>query len=140
MSWIKDVNHEMSKLDVSNKTLRKFGITIGVVFLIFSSWLYYKNVIVEITTIAFVIALFLMISGCFFPTILRRIYRYWMGMAFILGWFVSRILLTILFIFVLTPIAILAKFFKKDFLSLSLNKNSYWIKKELKSSNYEKMY
>ncbi len=69
-------------------------------------------------------------------------FNYYIYFAFLLSWFVSRILLTILFIFVLTPIAIFAKLFKKDFLDLSNtnSRQSYWERKEYKFSNYEKMY
>lgn len=40
MSWINDVNYELRKLEYSKKNLRKFGITIGLVLLLFAVWLF----------------------------------------------------------------------------------------------------
>ena len=142
MSWIEDVNYELDKIDNSRKSLRKFGVTVGLVILLICLWLYYQHVQIFIVVILTLISFFLMLSGLIKPLILQNIYKYWMGLAFVLGWFVSRFLLTILFIFVLTPIAIVSKLLGKDFLNLSIKneKNTYWIKKDLKTENYEKMY
>ncbi len=41
MSWISDVIEEVRNLDSSKKKLRKFGLTLDITFLIFSSWLLY---------------------------------------------------------------------------------------------------
>ena len=142
MSWIKDVSFELIKLDVSKKSLRKFGLTIGIILIFISFWFFYKNIF-DLTRIIFlVLGLFLITSGIIFPPSLLRIYKVWMGIAFALGWFVSRLLLTILFLTVLTPIGLLAKLFKKEFLKLSFDKNksTYWIKKGSETINYEKMY
>ena len=142
MSWIEDVKYELHKLDASTKSLRKFGFTIGIVILLISVWLFYKNISNTVIIIIAIIALCLIVLGAFSPKSLSRVYYYWMGFAFIAGWFVSRLLLTILFIFVLTPVAIFAKVFNKDFLDLIQKKDrsTYWKKKDYKFSNYEKMY
>lgn len=140
MSWIEDVNYELNRIDSTNKSLRKFGITIGLVILLISIWLFFQSTQLVYIAILALISFFLLFSGIIKPRILSKIYKYWMRIAFILGWFVSRFLLTLLFIFVLTPIALVAKLFGKDFLNLSVKKSSYWIKKDLKDENYEKMY
>lgn len=48
-----------------------------------------------------------------------------------MGWFNTRLILIITYYFVLTPIGLLAKLFKKDFLNLKIEREaqSYWIKK-----------
>ena len=142
MSWIEDVNYELNKVDSSNKSLKKFGITVGLVFLLLSFWLYFESIQIFIVVVLVCISSFLILSGLIKPRILQKIYKYWMGIAFVLGWFVSRFLLTILFLLVITPIALLAKLFDKDFLNLSVKekKDSYWIKKIVRNNNYEKMY
>lgn len=142
MSWIEDVNYELDKIDSSDKSLRKFGITVGLVLLLVSYWLYFQSFQLIFVAILVVISSFLILLGLLKPRILQKTYKYWMGLAFVLGWFVSRFLLTLLFIFVLSPIALVAKLFGKDFLNLSVKeeKNTYWIKKSLKNENYEKMY
>lgn len=142
MSWINDVNYELRKLEYSKKNLRKFGITIGLVLLLFTLWLFFIGNLFIIPLVSASIGLLLFSLGLFSPFTLRKIFHYWMKVAFILGWFVSRFLLTILFFFVLAPIAFIAKLFKKEFLNLSYKRDqkSYWIKKTASKINYEKMY
>ena len=142
MSWINDVKYELDKTDFSKKSLRKFGITVGTVILIITLWLYLEYSFSFLLLVLALFSSFLILSGLLKPQILRDLYKYWMGFAFVLGWFVSRILLTILFIFVLSPIALIAKLFKKDFLNLEKRKQrvTYWVNKDLKTANYEKMY
>jgi hypothetical protein len=66
-----------------------------------------------------------------------------MGLAFALGWIVSRILITILFYMVVTPVSFIAKIFGKKFLDLKFrdSNNSYWIIRSSDSeTDYRKMF
>ncbi len=142
MSWIKDVAHELKGLDVSRKSLIKFGIMIGGILLLLSLLFMYKQILVQLRVIFFTVGAYLFVAGMIFPERLKTTYKLWMGFAFALGWIVSRIILTILFIFVMTPIGLIAKLFGKKFLDIERKdgKNSYWIEKEHKQIDYEKMY
>ncbi len=142
MSWIKDVAHELKSLDISRKNLIKFGMLIGGVFLLLSLFFMYKQILVNLRIALLIIGAYLFIGGIIFPEKLKTTYKIWMGFAFALGWIVSRFILTILFIFVMTPIGIIAKIFGKNFLDLKWkdSKTSYWIVKEHKHIDYEKMY
>ena len=142
MSWIKDVKNEIKELDLSEKSLKKFGIIIGGVFLILSLLFFYKDWLPNLRLIFTVIGVYLFVSGIVIPKSLNSIYKIWMGFAFALGWIVSRFIIVILFIFVLTPIGLLAKLFGKKFLDIDFHdgKNSYWIPKENKDIDYEKMF
>lgn len=142
MSWIKDVKNEIKELDVSEKSLKKFGLMIGGVFLILSLLFFYKGWLANLRLIFAAAGLYLFISGMILPASLKLVYKIWMGFAFALGWLVSRFIIVILFIFVLTPVGLLAKFFGKKFLDVVFRdgKESYWIPKENKNIDYEKMY
>ena len=142
MSWIKDVSYEISKLDFSVKSLRKFGITVGGIFILIGLWFLYQNVFEAAKYILLVVGIILLFGGLFSPKKLNGVYKRWMGFAFALGWIMSRVILSVLFVFVITPIGFLAKIFGKEFLDIKFNdnKNSYWIPKESKDTNYEKMY
>lgn len=142
MSWIKDVAHELKTLDISRKNLIKFGMLIGGIFLLLSLFFMYKQILVNLRIAFLIIGAYLFIGGIIFPEKLKTVYKIWMGLAFALGWIVSRFILTILFIFVMTPIGIIAKLFGKNFLDLKWKdgKDSYWIEKEHKHIDYEKMY
>ncbi|MCX7876199.1 MAG: SxtJ family membrane protein [Melioribacteraceae bacterium] len=141
MSWINDVKNEIKNLDVSKKSLRKFGVTIGLIFLIVAIFFHWKNNFQYFQLIFYVIGFALVVSGIFFPDGLKNIYKIWMGFAFALGWFVSRLILIILFYFILTPIGIIAKLFGKEFLDLKFidEKPTFWIMKKNKT-DYEKLY
>lgn len=59
--------------------------------------------------------------GLFFPKKLNLIYIFWMKIGFILSWINSRLILFLIFIFVLLPISLIAKLFRYDPLKLRMN-------------------
>jgi len=142
MSWIKDVKNELSALDVSAKSLKRFGLMIGGIFLLLGILFHWKNTLVNLRIIFDVIGILLLMFALINPKFLRTTYKVWMGFAFALGWLVSRFILIILFYIVLLPIGIIAKIFGKKFLDTNFRdgKSSYWIIKENKKINYEKLY
>lgn len=143
MSWINDTKSEISKLDVSVKNLQKFGISVGLVFLaIFAVFLIFDDNL----KYSYIFLLFggLLVSfGLILPALLRIPYMVWMGVAFAIGWIVSRIILLILFYIVILPIGLIARLFGKDFLNIKIRNgdNSYWIQKsDSTSNNYRRMH
>lgn len=143
MSLISDVRDEIGDLDTSKKSLRKFGYTVGSVFILITAWLVFKNYAEFLQYILASIAIFLIVFALLSPMLLQKIYRVWMTIAFTMGWFVSRVLLGILFYAVITPIGIIARISGKDFLNLKKQKNqqSYWIRRDPeKEIHYKKMY
>lgn len=73
-------------------------------------------------------ALILGLSGVFSPFISKYIDRFWMFLTHILGLIFPKIALTLLFFFVLSPIALLSKIFsKKDPLLLKKPRGSTFI-------------
>ncbi|OGU34849.1 MAG: hypothetical protein A2068_03065 [Ignavibacteria bacterium GWB2_35_6b] len=120
-----------------NNELRKFGLTIGAVLLLISAAMfYYSN---ELKFQFGIAGLVLIISAYVFPKILLPFQKVWMGLALVLGFVMSRLILSLLFYLVITPIGLIAKLAKKDFLDLSINKTkkSYWNYREKK--DYQKI-
>ncbi len=146
MSLISDVDHEIKNIDYSQKSIKKFRFTLlTVVFVLFV--LFNFKSFFEFTfdlyqyynfanLILILVLLILLMSSL---KILSFVYKYWMAFSFVLGWFVSRVILTMLFYIVLTPTSITAKIFKKKFLYIGKGDSSLWIKKD-DTTNYEKMY
>lgn len=64
-----------------------------------------------------------------YPEILRPVHKYWMKFALFLGWINSRIILSLLFYLVFTPIAIFHKIIGRDPMTRKLDKEekTYWI-------------
>ena len=134
---------EIENIKSSKKDLRKFGITVGSVLVVLAIVFYFLD---RSYFIYFGAAgLVLIIMGFISPVILKPLNKVWMGLAVVLGWLSSRIILLVVFYLVLTPISLIAKISGKKFLDLKYNseKDSYWIKREIikpDRSSYEKQY
>jgi hypothetical protein len=141
MSWIKDVKEELSALEISKKILRKFGLLVGGIFLILGAWMFYHTHS-TIGLIFLILGAFLFIFGFLLPDFLSGVYKVWMGLAFALGWVVSRVLLIILFYVGITAIGFIARIFGKKFLDVKFKdgKESYWVLREDSKVDYSKMY
>lgn len=121
----------MFKEDIKNiksttKELKQFGIYVGMVLAAISVvMIYYSN---SKYPYFLIIGISLIVLGIILPKTLKPIYKPWMILALVIGWFSSRIILTILFFFVLTPIGLIAKLVGKDFLDKKFVNlgNSYW--------------
>jgi hypothetical protein len=136
MSLINDVRDELKSLDLSRKSLTSFVIVILVAATIGWYFLYQSTV----AGILFPVLMIYLIAGWFFNPILKPFYLIWMSLAFTLGWFMSRLLLSVVYYVILTPIGFFLRMTGKTFLEKSFNKNadSYWIKKTNKI-DYTKM-
>lgn len=134
---------EIRDIKESKKDLRKFGLTIGIAFLLLAVLLFVtkKNSFPYFGTLGII----LIIIGLAVPGILKPFNKIWMSLSIILGWIMTRVILTILFYFAITPIGLLVKLFRKDFLDLKIDKskNSYWQKREKKKFDpldYERQF
>ena len=134
---------EIKNIKTGKKDIRNFGITIGIILLIVAGFLFYKE--------KDSFQLFIYIAGSFIslgfliPIILKPIYLVWMIFAVILGWFMTRFILSLLFFLVVTPIALLLKVIGKDLLGLKKQEiqGSYWNRRNSdkeQNQNYEKQF
>ncbi|MFH0959544.1 MAG: SxtJ family membrane protein [Pseudomonadota bacterium] len=132
MKIIKEIRDEI-KAGYRKPTKRDLN-TLALIFLIFSALvgsylLYWKESSNGYVWIGIGTALFVM---RLVPPLFRFIYRAWITFAIILGYFVSRIILTLIFIFVMTPTGLLMRLFAKDPMERQMNTNqkTYWQKRE----------
>lgn len=73
----------------------------------------------------------LLIAGAFVPAAARAFHGAWMGAAKALGWINSRILLTIFFYGVLTPVGLCQRLFGRNVLDRrGAGRESYWVRRE----------
>ncbi|HEY6437405.1 MAG TPA: SxtJ family membrane protein [Ignavibacteriaceae bacterium] len=134
---------EFKHIKETKKDLRKFGLTVGSVLLIIAALLFYFEKSSSIYFAA--IGGLLFISGLFIPQILKPLNKIWMGLAIVLGFFMSRLILTVLFYFVLTPISFIARLVGKKFMILKFDKpaKTYWEKRtniQKKQIDYERQF
>ena len=75
-----------------------------------------------------IIAGLLLLIGLVQPKFLRPLYRLGMTLAFHVGQVVGRVLLVVIFLFVVTPLGLFLRLLGKDLLDLSPSKRmkSYW--------------
>ena len=83
--------------------------------------------------------------GFLVPIILKPIYLVWMIFAVILGWFMTRFILSLLFYLVITPIGLVLRIMGKDLLELRKEEvqDSYWNMRDSEkeqNQNYEKQF
>ncbi len=122
ISIIEDIGNIKS----SRKELREFGITIGVVLLILSGLALWRG---KASFPYFGIAgILFVVSGLVVPNILKPLQKIWMALAVVMGFFMSRLILTAIFYGVITPIGVLTRLFGNDVLDQRLckEKSSYW--------------
>ncbi len=124
------LKEEIKNIKEDQTTLRKFGLTVGTVLLLVGIVLYLTG---KSSSVIFGGAgVLLILFGLILPNILKPLNKIWMTLAVILGWFMSRLILFILFYIVITPIGFFLRIAGKDFLNLRTDKNSdsYWEKRE----------
>ena len=106
MSTLLDLRDELQALDVSRAALRRFGLAVGGVFAVLGGLLAWKSGWSPGPwTVGFLVAGgVLMLFGLMAPRLLGGPYRVWMAFALALGVVMSRVLLTLFFFLVLTPV------------------------------------
>jgi hypothetical protein len=142
MSLIKDIKKEVNELDLSPMALHKGGVTLGLAIVIAGVLLYFFSSYKMTGIYTGVIGIVLILVSFFAPVKIKGVYKIWMTFALILGWFVSKIIFTIIFYLVVTPIGFIAKLVGKEFLDLNFSKkvDSYWVRKSDRKIDYEKMH
>jgi saxitoxin biosynthesis operon SxtJ-like protein len=137
------IHADLKKLKTGARDLRKFGLTVGGVFILLGILLLLRH---RSSYLAFCSAGVLLIGfGVIWPRALKYIYIAWMALAFMLGFVMSNVILTLFFFLFVTPIGLLARLFQKDFLARKWDKRaaSYWIQhgSEVKTANtYERQF
>ena len=134
---------EIQSIKSKKTDLLKFGITVGIMLMIIAGFLFWKEK--ESFQILLFFGITLFILGIAIPFILKPIYWVWMIFATILGWIMTRVILSLLFYVVFTSIGLTLRFFGKQFLELRWDKSkeSYWnfrTNEHLQNKNYEKQF
>jgi Saxitoxin biosynthesis operon protein SxtJ len=127
----------------TNKQLRQFGLVVGVGLAVVASISWYRGH----TTVPYVLwsgAALLLLLGLVYPPALRPVEKGWMKFGYVLGWINTRIILTLLFALVVTPIGAVARLFR-DPLDRSVDdgKATYWLPKKVapvRPEGYERQF
>jgi hypothetical protein len=137
------IKDDIKNIKGSEKDLLRFGLTVGLILILIAALLFWKHK--PSFLYFFPIGLFFVLAGLLTPTLLRPLNKGWMILSILLGWVMTRVILSVLYYIILTPIGIIAKISGKKFLNLKIDKTkeSYWekrIKAEIKPADYERQF
>lgn len=130
MTFYQEIVSEILHLDVERPALRKFGHVVGLVtggiaaYRIFHAPHHWTT----LTWVLLILSATLLVFGTFLPIVLRPIYRVWMGLAFVMGAIMSRVILMVVFFLTVTPIGWLLRITGKDLLRKKKDPaaSTYW--------------
>lgn len=134
---------EIKKIKSDRKNLREFGLTIGIILAILGCVALWRGK--PSAWYLLPVGLSFMVFGLLLPEVLKPLQKLWMAFALILGFFMSHIILVVLFYAVITPIGLMVKMFGKDILDQRIDKDavSYWVKRSAAKKtreSYENQY
>ena len=99
--------------EVTPKQLRSFGLLVGGIFAVIGLWpLIWRGE--GLRWWAMIATAILVLPAVVYPMSLKLIYRGWMAVGEVLGWINTRIILSIIFYGVFTPVAIVMRMRGKD--------------------------
>ena len=132
---------EIREIPSTQKALREFGWVMGGFFALLSAFLFWKKAEIPVYVIG--LSAFFLTLGAFLPQALKPLQKIWMALALCLGWVMARVILTVIFYLVFTPIGFFLKLSGKDLLQLNWAKkqNSYWTDHAQRDkASYEKQF
>jgi carbamoyltransferase len=122
--------------------LRRFGLTTGLAFAVLGALALWRHR--DAGWVFLIFAGIWSLLGAFVPKALRYTYEGWMAVARVLSWFMTRLLLTIVFFLVVTPIGALQWLFGKHPVDLRFRSDdaTYWQRRTASSAppDYEKQF
>lgn len=137
------IKDELKSIKSDRKDLRNFGLVVGGVFLSIGLylWLRHKPAGPYFTAIGAP----LLVLGLVFPTVLKPVQKVWMGLAVIMGFVMTRVILSGVFFLVIMPLGFCLRLAGKRMLDLRFDKSrgSYWITKQkavFSKERYEKQF
>ena len=116
--------------EVSDVQARKTALVVAIVLFLIAGWSAYRGRIPMAAMLGGIGGL-LIVIGLFVPFAARGFHHFWMGVAGVLGYINSRIILTTLYYGMFTPYGLLSRLIGRDTLTRrGPGKQSYWVKRE----------
>ncbi|MEE2710296.1 MAG: SxtJ family membrane protein [Gemmatimonadota bacterium] len=115
--------------DPTRKQLRNFGLVMGTVLIgIGFYWLFYRDIYETARVVLLSVGGFLFVAGLVAPGTLKPVYTVWMKLALVLAWVNTRIIISLIFFLVITPIGIIIRLIKADLVHEKFQPDapSYW--------------
>jgi heme/copper-type cytochrome/quinol oxidase subunit 4 len=134
---------EIKNIKSETSDLKKFGLLIGAILFLGSLYLLWKQHPYAVA--GFILGVVFTALAFVRPVVLKPLQRVWMAMAVVMGFVMSRIIVTAVFYGMVTPIGLAGRLTGKKFLDLKMDKAaaSYWIRRDqakAEKSAYERQF
>lgn len=128
----------------SRRAEREFGLIVGGVFLLLSSWWLYRGKFPNVSHVTLYLGATLVLLGLIFPQALVWPNKGWMALAEMLSFVTTRIILGFVFFGIVTPIGVIKRWLGWDPLHRRAGaSDSYWkpySERQRDPRHYEKMF
>ena len=125
-------------INIKRKDNIAFGILFFILFLIIGLYPLKSEGLIRIWSV--VLSLVFLIITIIRPNLFTFINKLWIQFGILLGKIISPVVMGLVFFFVVTPIGILVRIFKKDVMGLKRGANTYWINREDKLQSMKKQF
>ena len=120
---------------------KQFGTVFSIFFFILAIYINISLKIFLLSVIFFTLSVLFLILGLTSSKLLNPLNIIWAKFGMLLSKIVSPIIMVLIYFFVVTPIGILMKFFKKELLKLKFNNNlTYWVEKNEPKSKMKNQF
>jgi hypothetical protein len=128
MGLVDELIQDLKGISPGRKDLRNFGLTFLVALALMGGYLLWRHKGPEwLPWSLLALAAACGLAGLCRPALLALPYRAWMSLAALIGFFMSRISLAVLFYAVITPIGLRGRLAGKDWLDRKMDgRDSYW--------------
>lgn len=134
---------DLAKIGMTKKDIKSFSRLVGGIFLLLGILFWWKEKHFGVYMLW--VGGFLLVVGEVYYKALTPIYKAWMFLSVCMGFVMSRVILSIVYFLVMTPISLMMRLCGKRFIDkrFKLDQETYWLDKEdkrLSAEDYEKQY
>ena len=139
---LKEILEEIKEIQSSKKELREFGLTLGIIFAVLGGWGFWRHKPHVEYFLALSAALLVLAFAA--PAFLKPFQKIWMSLALLMGWVMSRVILSVLFYGILTPLSLALHLSGKELLQKKWRekKDTFWVNRAINDADrkYENQY
>ena len=111
--------------ELTRRTLTSFALIMSAALLIIAALQWRRGTAQWVWVALIAIAVLFLLAAAVAPSLLRPVYRGWMRVGEVLAWINTRIILTLIFFLVVTPIGLLMRLFGRSPIARARS-DSYW--------------
>ena len=136
------IAEDYERIDRSPRALRRFGFTMAIVLGIATALTFRRYPAVALGLV--IAGALLSVAAQFAPAQLAMVHRIWIKLSLAMGWVMTRVILTLVFFLVVTPVGLLQRLVGKRAFEVAFrtSENTYWKPREapFERESYERQF